>query len=62
MFQAEAVESPQYLPPSTPMDDVHFKECLIELLQDMFGEESVAKVMTSGSQPIRTNAYLFYKV
>lgn len=27
------------------MDDVHFKECLIELLQDMFGEESVPKVL-----------------
>ena len=57
MYQAEAVESPQHLPPSTPMDDVHFKECLIELLQDMFGEESVAKVNTMGvnqSEPILT--------
>ena len=31
------------------MDDVHFKECLIELLQDMFGEESVGKEMTGDS-------------
>ena len=29
------------------MDEVHFKECLIELLQDMFGEESVPKVLAS---------------
>ena len=43
------MDSPQYFPPATPMDDVHFKECLIELLQDMFGEESVAKVMTGDS-------------
>merc|ERR1719452_441882 len=46
ILQAEAVDSPKYFPPATPMDDVHFKECLIELLQDMFGEESVAKVMS----------------
>ena len=26
------------------MDDIHFKECLIELLQDMFGEESVPRI------------------
>ena len=44
-LQAEAVESPKYFPSVSVMDDVHFKECLIELLQDMFGEESVPKVL-----------------
>ena len=39
------MESPKYFPSVAVMDDVHFKECLIELLQDMFGEESVPKVL-----------------
>ena len=43
--QAEALESPKYLPAAITMDEVHFKECLIELLQDMFGEESVPKAL-----------------
>ena len=45
LLQAEAVESPKYFPSVSVMDDVHFKECLIELLQDMFGEESVPKAL-----------------
>lgn len=28
------------------MDEMHYKECLIELLQDMFGEESVPKIFS----------------
>merc|ERR1712147_621094 len=46
ILQAEAVDSPKYFPSVSVMDDVHFKECLIELLQDMFGEESVPKVFS----------------
>ncbi|KAL0274621.1 UNVERIFIED_CONTAM: hypothetical protein PYX00_002710 [Menopon gallinae] len=30
--------------PATKMDRMHFKECLIEMLQEMFGEESVPKI------------------
>lgn len=45
ILQAEAVDNPKYFPSVSVMDDVHFKECLIELLQDMFGEESVPKVL-----------------
>jgi len=45
ILQAEALESPKYFPQITYRDDTHFKECLIELLQDMFGEESVPKVL-----------------
>lgn len=45
ILQAEALESPKYFPQITYKDDTHFKECLIELLQDMFGEESVPKVL-----------------
>lgn len=31
-------------PPPAKMDRMHFKECLIEMLQEMFGEESVPKI------------------
>jgi len=44
ILQAESVETPRYLPPNPKVDKLHFKECLIELLQDMFGEESVPKI------------------
>jgi len=46
VLQAESFDSPKYLPAAGKMDEVHFKECLIELLQDMFGEESVPKILT----------------
>jgi len=46
VLQAESLESPKYLPSSTAMDEMHYKECLIELLQDMFGEESVPKIFS----------------
>ena len=32
-FKAESLDSPKYLPPATKADKLHFKECLIELLQ-----------------------------
>jgi len=44
VLQAESMDSPAYLPPPAKVDKMHFKECLIELLQDMFGEESVPKL------------------
>lgn len=44
VLQAESMECPSYLPPAAKVDKLHFKECLIELLQDMFGEESVPKI------------------
>jgi len=46
VLQAESLESPRYLPPTAKVDKMHFKECLIELLQDMFGEESVPKIFS----------------
>jgi len=46
VLQAESVESPKYLPAPGKMDEIHFKECLMELLQDMFGEDSVPKIMS----------------
>lgn len=46
LFQANiADETPQkMLPAPTKMDRMHFKECLIEMLQEMFGEDSVPKI------------------
>ena len=42
ILQAESMESPpSYIPSASKVDKIHFKECLIEMLQDMFGEESV---------------------
>jgi len=46
VLQAETLDSPRYLPPTAKVDKQHFKECLIELLQDMFGEESVPKIFS----------------
>merc|ERR1712083_286024 len=46
VLQAETLDSPRYLPPTNKIDKNHFKECLIELLQDMFGEESVPKLFS----------------
>ncbi|CAB3379128.1 Hypothetical predicted protein [Cloeon dipterum] len=46
VLQAESVEDVPKSMPSTPtkMDRMHFKECLMEMLQDMFGEDSVPKI------------------
>ncbi|KAF4519085.1 hypothetical protein B566_EDAN001677 [Ephemera danica] len=46
VLQAESLdEPPKFLPTSSSkMDRMHFKECLIEMLQEMFGEESVPKI------------------
>ncbi|CAG0887316.1 unnamed protein product [Darwinula stevensoni] len=45
LMQGETMEvKPKYLPPITKPDRMHFKECLIETLQEMFGEEAVPKV------------------
>ena len=45
VLQAESLDSSQKMfPPPAKMDRMHFKECLIEMLQDMFGEDSVPKI------------------
>ncbi|XP_065347571.1 cleavage and polyadenylation specificity factor 73-like [Cloeon dipterum] len=46
VLQAESVEDVPKAMPSAPskMDRMHFKECLMEMLQDMFGEDSVPKI------------------
>ncbi|CAB4065623.1 CPSF3 [Lepeophtheirus salmonis] len=43
---AESLDTPQYIPANARVDKMHFKECCIELLQDMFGEESVPKTFS----------------
>ena len=34
----------RYIP--SKVDRIHFKECLIEMLQDMFGEDSVPRTFS----------------
>jgi cleavage and polyadenylation specificity factor subunit 3 len=46
VLQAESFDNPPKSFPAanTKMDRMHFKECLIEMLQEMFGEQSVPKI------------------
>nr|CAD7393290.1 unnamed protein product [Timema cristinae] len=45
VMQAEKLDStPTFFPVQGKMDRMHFKECLIEMLQEMFGEDSVPKI------------------
>ncbi|CAH1979755.1 unnamed protein product [Acanthoscelides obtectus] len=45
ILQADLLESPiKNTTTSVKIDRMHFKECLIEMLQDMFGEDSVPKI------------------
>ena len=53
--QAEALESQKYLPAAITMDEVFFKECLIELLQDMFEEELVTKALAEDTVTVNVD-------
>ncbi|KAG8277735.1 cleavage and polyadenylation specificity factor 73-like [Homalodisca vitripennis] len=45
VLQAESLDpASKFLPVPSKMDRMHFKECLIEMLQEMFGEDSVPKI------------------
>ncbi|KAK4885339.1 hypothetical protein RN001_001610 [Aquatica leii] len=45
ILQAESLDAPsKSMTTSAKIDRMHFKECLIEMLQDMFGEDSVPKM------------------
>lgn len=45
VLQAESIDAPiKSITTSAKVDRMHFKECLIEMLQDMFGEDSVPKM------------------
>ncbi|XP_066245733.1 cleavage and polyadenylation specificity factor 73 [Euwallacea similis] len=45
ILQADLLENPsKNMSTSVKVDRMHFKECLIEMLQDMFGEDSVPKI------------------
>ncbi|KAK9878570.1 hypothetical protein WA026_022640 [Henosepilachna vigintioctopunctata] len=45
ILQADLLDAPiKNLATSVKVDRMHFKECLIEMLQDMFGEDSVPKI------------------
>lgn len=45
VLQADLLDTPtKCMTSSVKVDRMHFKECLIEMLQDMFGEDSVPKM------------------
>ncbi|XP_030025609.2 cleavage and polyadenylation specificity factor 73 isoform X1 [Manduca sexta] len=43
-LRAAALAAPAHLPLAPKLDRMHFKECVIEMLQEMFGEDSVPKI------------------
>lgn len=43
VLQSETIKNPRYIPSVSSVDLMHFKECLVEMLQEMFGEESLPK-------------------
>ena len=45
----------RYIPSSATIDRIHFKECLIEMLQDMFGEESVPKTFSGDTLEVQVD-------
>lgn len=44
ILSASQLPAPRHLPLAPKLDRMHFKECAIEMLQEMFGEESVPKI------------------
>lgn len=45
ILQADLLDTPiKNTSTNAKVDRMHFKECLIEMLQDMFGEDSVPKI------------------
>jgi len=54
---ADNLDSPRYIPPGGgKVDQAHFAECLIELLQDMFGEEAVPKVYQGDTVAVKVDS------
>jgi len=45
ILKCEKLSASKVIPRLTTVDHTRFKECLVELLQEMFGEESVPKVL-----------------
>jgi cleavage and polyadenylation specificity factor subunit 3 len=56
VLQADSIDTPRYIPTSAKVDKIHFKECLIEMLQDMFGEESVPKTFSGDRMEVQVDA------
>nr|XP_034835236.1 cleavage and polyadenylation specificity factor 73 [Maniola hyperantus] len=44
VLAASSLPAPSHLPLAPKLDRMHFKECVIEMLQEMFGEDSVPKM------------------
>ena len=59
VLQAESMDMPSYIPASAAsmkIDKMHFKECLIEMLQDMFGEDSVPRTFSGDEFEVRVDS------
>ncbi|CAH0695595.1 unnamed protein product [Spodoptera exigua] len=44
ILSASALAAPRHLPLAPKLDRMHFKECVIEMLQEMFGDDAVPKM------------------
>ncbi|XP_047031050.1 cleavage and polyadenylation specificity factor 73 [Helicoverpa zea] len=44
ILSASSLAAPRHLPLAPKLDRMHFKECVIEMLQEMFGDDAVPKM------------------
>ena len=47
VLQADSIDTPKYIPSSAKVDKIHFKECLIEMLQGWEFEYQMCGFFTS---------------
>ncbi|CAK1550272.1 unnamed protein product [Leptosia nina] len=52
---ASSLSAPAHLPLAPKLDRMHFKECVIEMLQEMFGEDSVPKIFKGEKLHVEVN-------
>ncbi|XP_050730774.1 cleavage and polyadenylation specificity factor subunit 3-like [Eriocheir sinensis] len=63
VLKAQQLEAKDVTPPalsSAAFDRMHFKECLIELFQEMFGEDSVPKIFKGEKLYVAVNSVRAY--
>ncbi|XP_045486762.1 cleavage and polyadenylation specificity factor 73 [Pieris rapae] len=55
LLAAASMPQPTHLPLAPKLDRMHFKECVIEMLQEMFGEDSVPKMFKGEKLHVEVN-------
>ncbi|CAG9127619.1 unnamed protein product [Plutella xylostella] len=55
ILSASLQPAPKHLPLAPKLDRMHFKECVLEMLQEMFGEEAVPKMLKGDKLPVTVN-------